>query len=401
MHFLAPVRGLRRFFAYLVTLSAAGALHGQPASPVWSAAEELRIGRVDDPRYGFSIGVTVTVGSGGTIYALDPQSSQVRVFDARGRLVRTFGREGPGPGEFQAADALGWLGDTLWVIDPAQYRVTFFRPDGSVIRTLQVAVRGSSRYGTRAPMAMLADGSALAVPAPGAMLVTSGAVKRVPLLRVSRRGEPLDTVDWHSTDHSVFEVASGEGQRRVFMYQPFKDTPIVAVAPDGRSFVVVERAAAARPDGASFRVTRLSARGDTIFSRRYQYTPSPLSPAFRRTWAAEQGGELVAGRAGLNRREVIARIEEQLYVPPFRPPVTAAVVGRDGTVWLRREEGASDFVLWHVLNERGLIEASVRLPKKVYVHQASRSHFWGVTHDELDVPYVVRYRVVVPAPRRR
>lgn len=70
-------------------------------------------------------------------------------------------------------------------------------------------------------------------------------------------------------------------------------------------------------------------------------------------------------------------------------------------MWIRREEGASDFVLWHVLNERGAIEASVRLPKTVYVHQASRSHLWGVTHDELDVPYVVRYRVAAPPARRR
>jgi hypothetical protein len=394
---LSAFRAIGILAAFQLLLTGGSAL--TQAVPTWRAAEDLRIGG-EDANTTFSPGIELLAGGQGSIYVLDRLENRVRVFDARGRFVRSFGREGAGPGEFQGPDALGWLGDTLWVSDPNQFRVAFFRADGSVIRTARIATRASASYPAGMPMAMLSGGSVLVMPSPPASVVVTGTVNRVPLLRVDRLGQVLDTLDWHSLDNNVFQVA-GNRQRRTFMYQPLKDTELLSVAPDGRSLVIVERRAATRSRGASFLVTRLTAGGDTIFSRRIAYAPSPTPAGFRRDRAREMADVLARGRSGLSQGEAVSRISEQLYVPPFLPPVTSVVAGRDGTTWIRREEGAGSTVLWQVLNERGAVEASVRLPSRAFVKQASRTYLWAVAHDDLDVPYVVRYRINAPARRGR
>ncbi len=82
-----------------------------------------------------------------------------------------------------------------------------------------------------------------------------------------------------------------------------------------------------------------------------------------------------------------------MYVPEHRVPVRAVVAGRDGTVWLRGSETQAGLASWTVLGADGTRLASIDIPMRVTVYRADRDFVWGVEHDTLDVPYVVRYRV--------
>ena len=64
------------------------------------ASEELRVGSPDDPEAAFTWFRQLEVGSDGTIFTAHPQERQIRVHDASGVFVRTIGRKGEGPGEF-------------------------------------------------------------------------------------------------------------------------------------------------------------------------------------------------------------------------------------------------------------------------------------------------------------
>jgi hypothetical protein len=79
-------------------------------------------------------------------------------------------------------------------------------------------------------------------------------------------------------------------------------------------------------------------------------------------------------------------------VPAFFPPVSAAVVGRDGTIWLRGPEAGGRTVEWTVLTPDGEPRARVRLPAASQVRHAAHDHLWAVEHDADGVPFVVRYR---------
>src|SRR5687767_9138691 len=83
----------------------------------WRLVEELRIGSISgDGPDGFSEVTAVGVSPGGLIHVIDGQAQEVRVFAPGGTHVRTFGRRGGGPGEFQNAYSLNWdkLG-RLWI----------------------------------------------------------------------------------------------------------------------------------------------------------------------------------------------------------------------------------------------------------------------------------------------
>ena len=88
-------------------------------------------------------------------------------------------------------------------------------------------------------------------------------------------------------------------------------------------------------------------------------------------------------------REVITRA---LYVPPYRAPVTEALAGDDGTLWLRWDSATSPD-LYSVLGVDGRIVAHVHASSRVRLRWVSGTTVWGEERDEDDVPTLVRYRV--------
>jgi NAD(P)H-nitrite reductase large subunit len=72
--------------------------------------------------------------------------------------------------------------------------------------------------------------------------------------------------------------------------------------------------------------------------------------------------------------------------------VSHVVAGRDGTIWLRREERGG-VTRWEVLDASGSVVARLDVPAALRILAADRTDVWGVETDDLDVPYVVRYRV--------
>jgi hypothetical protein len=77
----------------------------------------------------------------GTLYVGDMTNARVVQFDGRGRLVRTMGRKGHGPGEFQSPAMTGLIEQTgtLGVFDVSSSRMHLFSADsGSFIRSFVI-----------------------------------------------------------------------------------------------------------------------------------------------------------------------------------------------------------------------------------------------------------------------
>ncbi len=76
------------------------------------------------------------ISEDGSVFVLDALSRTVRVFDAQGTELRTFGQRGQGPGELEEPIALFWGPDgNLWVADLGNRRFTVFEPDGGLVTT--------------------------------------------------------------------------------------------------------------------------------------------------------------------------------------------------------------------------------------------------------------------------
>jgi hypothetical protein len=70
----------------------------------------------------------------GTFLLRESDDPTLSLYAADGRVIRRFGRDGAGPGEFRHPYP-AWLGDTLVVHDPAQSRITFYALDGTLLRS--------------------------------------------------------------------------------------------------------------------------------------------------------------------------------------------------------------------------------------------------------------------------
>ncbi len=74
--------------------------------------------------------------SDGSIVAVDRGSNQIRVYDPDGQHLRTMGRQGEGPGEFENGPFQMWIaaGDTIWAGDYFPWRYNLFSADGEFVR---------------------------------------------------------------------------------------------------------------------------------------------------------------------------------------------------------------------------------------------------------------------------
>jgi len=398
------------------------------ALPGLELEEEMRIGSVDDPELGFSQIGGVVLDRDGNAFVSERLERKIRVYDPTGALLRTIGRRGGGPGEFQTLSDFGVVGDTLWVYDSPQRRITLFDRTGRMLTTVPAAglsLPTESAAGLTIrirPNAMREDGlfsstytmSVRAVD--GALPTGGGDTLRVPRLVFDAAGAVVDTVGFHTFVTPNFGAPSTVdrikiGDREYPRPQPFSAEPLRSRLDDGE--LIVDRALATSSDAGSFTVTRIGPEGDTLFVRSFRYRPRGYDDAVvdtmiaARVASASRGGSLAmlsgtgvivspaSGSGPPENPDVLERgFRDALVLPGFQPPVAQHRRGEDGSYWLRREEDAAGTFRWLVLNEDGSPRGEVRVPRRLTMYWTDGEQVWGAERDEFDVPWLVKYRIV-------
>lgn len=363
--------------------------------PVLTPVEDFRIGDAEDPDEGFTRIDALAEGPDGLIYLVEGGAQEIRVYDGAGRRLRRFGRRGQGPGEFTSAFALGFLGDTLWVNDYGQARFTLMSLEGEVHRTLPVpAVMFEVQDGVRSrwyPKWLRADGL---VAAEHTWLMRGGDFVpplsfTTPRIVFDREGRVADT----TTIETFFPWRPpGEritvGAEKTWAPGPPPDMPLRMHLPNG-AYLIERYAAATETDGV-ITVTRTSDSGDTLYHRSLPYLPRPLDPAIMEATLGRSARTL-SSRQGLDSAGVHRLLRDALVEAPFQTPVSQAVVGVDGSLWLRREDDTGPTFRWLVLDPEGLPVGQLDLPRGVTILLATSDRAYASVPDELDVPWLVRY----------
>lgn len=351
--------------------------------------EELRLGSVDDPVEGFSRIGGLELTDDGTLYVLEFQAREVRVFGPEGRHVRTVGRPGEGPGEFTRPRSLGLLGDTLWVRDGRAGRVSWFAPDGSLLHetpgaTLPVEtdVPGMSlRVVTGEPRADGFVGSTYT------RLMGGGAADRpfsVPVVRFDRDGTVVDTLRWDTIRPGPTVRVGG---RPLHPPSLLPRSPVVVTVGDGR----LEIDWAVPGSWGVLDILRIGTAGDTLSRRALRYEPVALPASVR--------DSLLELREGMGRfydvsdAELKAALASGLELPDHRPPIRSARAGRDGGVWIELNGESPDSAEWLVIGEGLAPRGRVSLPVDMTPRLMDGSMVWAVETDALEVPWLVRLRL--------
>ena len=357
------------------------------------AAVDLRIDK-DLPRNARSM--ILLVGPSGDIYAAAiPSPGGLRSFDSTGRAASWSIKTGYGDDlDIRAISRLGWFGNTLWVADPGFGQIALVDRNGKVTKSLEYPSWVRPSWSDRRKYPVFARLEPVAVYAEGSWLVRPSQQRSVMstpeyddaynyFMRIGENGTIQRVVARFPRDRDRVEYKNGNSTRSI--PSPFPPLTVWDVSSDGARIAVVTTALRGA-DSASYRVTMIGEKGDTIYSRKFPFTPAPLT---------KQGVDSI--RARLNRGmggrapdEAIESVLKQL--PAAHPAVESVVIGRDKTLWLELHSTGADRQ-WVMLDAAGAPASTVSLPKTFVLRAADRDHVWGYEVDGDHVGAVVRYKV--------
>jgi hypothetical protein len=103
--------------------------------------QDLIIGKSNgNENYIFSDLRSIQVDIEGNIFALDSKEGKIKEFDKYGKHLRTFGKKGPGPGEWQAPSRMHLTPDgKLAILDNGNNRIAFYSLQGECLSEISTA----------------------------------------------------------------------------------------------------------------------------------------------------------------------------------------------------------------------------------------------------------------------
>lgn len=362
-----------------------GRIHvGNTASGQWDAesrwrlTEDLRLGCVEGcgPEL-FSQVAYILTDEDERIYVLDYPSQEIRVFSADGAHIQTLGGEGDGPGELRGAAGLDWGPDgRLWVWGSRRYQV------------LERSGEEIARY-TR--------------PIRGVVYPWMGGF--TPDGRYIDYGVDLETAGVEDYGQYAIPVLTGRGSLPVVAFTPpdrFDSLPSIQYQADitdegqrkreGRSFVGIQDTAGhlwfALTD--EYTVHRRSLDGDTLrtFSRPGEPIPIPTA-------------EMDSVIAAWEQRNAPGPPLERSSFATHRWLVTNILLDEGGHVLVFPQEiGVPQGTAVDVFLTSGIYQGRMTFPDTVLTEgpppHITERHVYAVVENELDIPFVVRYRIDKP-----
>jgi len=381
---LALLRSPLRLFAGLavVLLGACGGDGGAVGSDLaavatWELELVHEIGSISDPDQMLtdpSI-TNVILAPDGSLLIGQPMDAEIRVYDEAGTFSHTIGRRGEGPAEIGGFNNFGLTPDgDVWVHDAGNYRMTRYSFDGTYLDgeawpgVVDQVGGGMLAWGFGGSLRQAPDGSALAT----AMYALPGGAEAARDVgpHMVRRMHPGGVLG--DTVLAIGKLLASDTPDG--MTTRLRTDLLVAPSVDGTRVYWVERSTLGNPDPGVFRVGAVdAATGDTLFIRALPYDPIPTPM-----------DELRAEYAGRG----------ELWNPETFPPVTRVIPTSDGPLWLAREQRQDPQLWWALDPATGAHVGLLTLPLGEMIRDQRGDVLVTSREDDLDVPYIRRYRVV-------
>ncbi len=302
------------------------------------------------------------------------QDAQVRIYSAVGKRVATVGHRGSGPGEFREPQAQGWIADTLWIYDFGLKRHTFVTADGRLLRTIPLEA-------ILKPLRLIHQDSAATVSnwTPRTRRPDGGMIGIATITLRSRDATPIRELAalTSTADGAATRIANVDADAR---WEPEFGFPShFGFSTDGLEMVRVGVTDLQR-QGASIVITRLTVRGDTVFSRHMPYRGVPMS--------RRHVDSVLARGIGPDR----VRSASNIRIPIVYAPVMSVYAQPSGLTWLTMRDSESSMSVL-MLNRKGVSIARWSMPPRADLMGATLSHVWLRETDADGLQSVVRYRI--------
>lgn len=356
----------------------------EPAGPgghAWRVAESPRldIGLMEgDPNYQlYRVAGAVKLDDGRIVVA-NSGTGELRFFDANGDFVRSAGRRGGGPGEFESMWTIGrYRGDSLAVYDWRLGRISVFDTHGDFGRTYRLVVDQRATL-----LGLFADGHVLAaVPSPAEDLATGVRRSFAEYVRLSPDGAPVQRLG-RFLENEFFVRTSGE----------MVGTTGLAFGKQGLAAAHEDRFFAGSTERYEIQVYDTLGALQRVIRRNVEPTPvgDEDMAAYRNT--------AIESRSDRSRLQALLDMIDAMPVPEAMPVFEELRVDREGNLWVAdyRRPGDDRPPFWTVFDADGRMVGDVETPAGFRIFEIGSDYLLGRGRDQWDAEHVRVYELVKP-----
>ena len=351
---------------------------------ITEAHVDLRFGSREGDDVDFIFGEIrgIQASSDGTIYVVDNQALEVRVFSPDGDHLRTIVRRGEGPGEILRTNGIILSGDTLlWINETMRWQVIGVDPFGEELRRFSdpVLSRGYIWDGTFDRLGRFWKETAHTEPDTDLRRDRAAGLFGDEYRSYYKSHDlatgDLDSVYLGERVYREYISPGADGSTHYFPI-PFDASEIVAVHPTGGFW---------HANAASYRLARTGEGGDTVVVIEAGLAARPVTDDDRSAYVEEHVRYAPEERRAIEAAAALA--------PDSKPMIEGFFVDDEGRLWVERAVPHDAPPFHDLFSEDGAYLGSVRLG----FHPAPYVPIW-IRHgniytwivDEMDVQYVVR-----------
>lgn len=336
--------------------------------------------------------------SDGRLAIANAGTSEVRIYDAKGPLVKSSGRAGSGPGEYQNLVGI-WAGpaDSVMVSDILVRRLTVLDREGAVGRSLSLggtvggftSINGSVDFAL--PLGWLADGSIMGMSQTFTMNAVREGVFRdtITIIRYGSNGIARDTVG-RFPGPEMEQMTMTFGGRSMAAPSPVPlGKQFVGAARGDRFYLSLNNAWEIEErglDGSLKRLIRNAAK------------PAPITPEDVAANRQEMRDQMEAQPMMRNvpeaiKKQLTARVDQARYPGTFAF-FGALLADQEGNLWaLEVSSGADRIQRFAVVDTSGRFLGRVTMPANFRTTTIGSDAVYGVWKDPDDVEHVRAYRL--------
>ncbi|MDH3292667.1 MAG: hypothetical protein OEO20_17340 [Gemmatimonadota bacterium] len=318
----------------------------------------------------------------GQFVVVNAGSRDVRVYDARGTFLRSFGRSGGGPEEFEAPVLGGVVNDTLIVVDRAHHRISMVHADAGIVRVMRVADEVGAYLN---PVGAFHNGEVVFGGAldMGRTQFQQGLNRAHTFYRSCRPDGSLAADFGPKMGADFFIQRMGpRGPETPPAFVPFGRMPVATVSPDRFYFSSQDtwEIEAYEPSGTLVRLIRLDR------------DPAAVTDEHTSRYIEGIVGD-IPGENGARMRQMLSEIP----VPHVFPPYGELAADALGYLWVADYAPPGDErSTWTIFDPDGRLSGRVTAPPGISILEIGEDYLLGVYRDELDVEYLHQYAVSRP-----
>jgi len=335
-----------------------------PEKPVYGEVrldlrEELSLGREDDERYLISGWGPLAVNAAGNIAIYNYKDAVIREYDASGTYLRTFGRKGQGPGEYQFVQSL-FYDENGRLIALETNRLIVYGPDGKNPETMT----WQSQLGASVPLGKNFIGRTMVRESYSVEMITP-------------KGETIRELDrfaWPVQKAAMFQM--GFGYMNPFLPQIF--------------FAPLGGGKAAYVYGLDYRYRVLDPSGRMILEVQKEEKGE--------SYTDKDKSSILAAESEANEKP-ISDFKDMYVFPDRKSFIYGMTADQDGWVYLMRtpvEKGKRPDLRFDVFDADGRYLARIVLPSLIvslnYLFRNDRLYAWTSDPESGDV-FLKRYRI--------